>query len=85
MNKKFLFISFMIVISVLFVGCSTTSKEELSKSTFIELSVEKYGSVLVDKETRVMYWNTEGNRNYGALTLLVNPDGTPRIWKGAEN
>ena len=93
MNKKFLFIAFMIVISTLFVGCSSGGKydreaileEELSNGMFIKLSDERYGSVVVDKETKVMYWKSEGSRNCGTLTLLVNPDGTPRIWKGAEN
>ena len=92
MNKRFLFIAFMIVISTLFVGCSdgkydqvAISKEELSNRMFIELSDEKSGSVVVDKETKVMYWKSEGSYNCGVLTLLVNPDGTPRIWKGAEN
>jgi len=36
----------------------------------------------VDKSTGVMYWVSDNSYNRGNLTLLVNPDGTPRIWEG---
>jgi hypothetical protein len=38
--------------------------------------------VLVDKATGVMYWMSNGGYNGGNLTLLINADGTPRIWEG---
>lgn len=41
-----------------------------------------FGYVLVDKDTHVMYWMSGGDYNNGNLTLLVNADGSPKIWNG---
>ncbi len=49
---------------------------------FYECQKVPYGRILVDRETRVMYWMSEGQGNYGTLTLLVNSDGTPKVWDG---
>ena len=40
--------------------------------------------VMYNKDTKVMYWSTYGPYNTGTLTLLVNADGTPQIYKGSE-
>ena len=29
-----------------------------------------------------MYVISQGTRNYGNFTVLLNPDGTPQVWKG---
>lgn len=49
---------------------------------FMVVSDEIRGMVLVDKATGVMYWVSDIRYNRGTLTLLVNADGTPRIWEG---
>ena len=41
-----------------------------------------YGYVWIDRETGVMYWVSDGPHNSGTLTLLVNADGTPKVWDG---
>jgi hypothetical protein len=46
------------------------------------VSNEWSGKVLVDKATGVMYWMSYYTNNIGNLTLLLNADGTPRIWEG---
>lgn len=38
-------------------------------------------TILYDRDTKVMYSMSNYDRNYGILTLLVNADGTPKIWK----
>ena len=48
---------------------------------FMTVSDEYCGIVVVDKITRVMYWQSDGGYSHGILTMLVNPDGTPRIWE----
>lgn len=42
------------------------------------------GYILVDQHTGVMYWMSfdEYRNTYSAITLLVNPDGTPKVWDG---
>lgn len=48
---------------------------------FMMVSYEINGMVMVDKATGVMYWASDNSDNRGNLTLLVNADGTPRIWE----
>ncbi len=55
---------------------------ETDNRMFMVVSNEMSGKVLVDKATGVMYWMSYSSNNYGSMTLLVNPDGTPRIWEG---
>lgn len=71
-----------------------TNKKGVNKMTRLEkvikslelcfVIIESYndGDILVDKQTGVMYWKTTAASNSGNLTLLVNADGTPKIWKG---
>lgn len=40
-------------------------------------------TILVDRDTKVMYSMSNYDRNFGILTLLVNADGSPKIWKDA--
>lgn len=87
--KRFL-ILLLIVLVVTLCGCSSKGKlsendimiGEMDGTMFFRVSEESSGRVIVDKATRVMYWLSCGSYNYGTLTMLVNPDGTPRIWEG---
>ena len=38
--------------------------------------------VVYHRDTKVMYTVSHSTYNNGNFTLLVNPDGTPMIWKG---
>lgn len=38
--------------------------------------------IVYDNETKVMYAVSNGHYNYGNLTLLVNADGTPKLYDG---
>lgn len=49
---------------------------------FVEIESTMYWSVVFHRDTKVMYAVSEGDKNYGTFTLLVNPDGTPMIWEG---
>ena len=55
---------------------------EADDRMFMMVSDEINGRVMVDKATGVMYWASDNSYNRGNLTLLVNADGTPRIWEG---
>lgn len=35
-----------------------------------------------DRDTGVMYCMSNGYHNSGTLTMLVNADGTPKVWEG---
>ena len=55
---------------------------EVDNRMFMAVSDEISGRVMVVKATGVMYWASDNSYNRGTLTLLVNADGTPRIWEG---
>ena len=88
--KRVAVIVIILLVMLMLCGCSSTGKVDSQRITtaavdnrmFMIVSHEFCGYVLVDKTTRVMYWMSEDSHNYGILTLLVNPDGTPRIWEG---
>lgn len=42
------------------------------------------GYILVDQQTGIMYWMTfdEYHGTYSPITMLVNQDGTPKVWNG---
>ena len=40
--------------------------------------------IVYDNDTKVMYSKSTLSGSYGALTLLVNPDGTPRLYEEEE-
>lgn len=88
-----LVLALVLALGLMLAGCSTGKVDSQKIATaavdnrmFMIVSHEFCGYfcgyVLVDKTTRVMYWMSEDSHNYGILTLLVNPDGTPRIWEG---
>ena len=38
--------------------------------------------IVYDNETKVMYAVSDGDYNRGVLTMLVNADGTPKLYEG---
>lgn len=86
MQKKLMLALLLLIVAIFLCGCSgTMSRKENIKDdrSFVLLErYDQYGDVIVDTETNVMYWVSEGGHTYGIMTLLVNPDGTPKIWTG---
>lgn len=87
--KKILAIALLALLVMTLTGCSTGKMDEevilnseRDNAMFFLVSREQRGWVIVDKTTRVMYWLSNAPYNCGTLTMLVNPDGTPRIWEG---
>ncbi len=87
--KKSAILAVMLVV-VMLVCCACGIKDVEPKNTQTENAIfKKYcngygGIVVVDTETNVMYWLSEGNHNLGSLTLLVNEDGTPKLYQKQE-
>lgn len=83
---KKLVLVFLLAVAVLIVsGCSDGMDEEPHAGTSkMFTKVETCGSfeVVYDKDTKVMYVVSSASYNCGNVTLLVNSDGTPKIWKG---
>lgn len=51
-------------------------------SMFVEIERAMEWRVCYHRETKVMYAVSATPDNYGNFTLLVNPDGSPMIYKG---
>lgn len=80
--KKIVFLVLMIILLLTLCGCSTMSKiddeNKVEKTRFIKIESYDTGSIVVDSETNVEYWISEGAYNGGTLTMLVDENGNPK-------
>ena len=92
-NKKFLTIVislFMIIFGL--IACvnstiyATDSNNNYNGKMFTRVYTDTDFYVVYDNETKVMYAVSHGGGfnkyNYGNLTMLVNADGTPKLYEG---
>lgn len=78
MKKTLLVIVLVLILIVSLCGCEEGRSGNPAKS--IQQCTE--GMIVVDSTTGVMYWMSTGAYNVGTLTLLINADGSPKIWEG---
>lgn len=84
--KKLKIIVLTIALSgVLLFGCAANSTEtkviEDKPSMFIMVENGPTWDVYYHRDTKVMYVVSDGSYTYGNFTVLVNPDGSPMLWK----
>lgn len=87
--KKRILACVMIIatISMLMIGCtSVNGTDETSDridNMFVRVGRNSWldAWIVYDTETKVMYTISEVAYNRGTMTLLVNQDGTPKLWK----
>lgn len=83
--KKAVAILFVFALLML-CGCegkATVNSEGLQEESMFVLVEDAYiFSVVYHRDTKVMYAISRGGYNSGNFCLLVNPDGTPMLWKG---
>ena len=76
----------VVFIFMAFLMCSSdsTTADAASNMGFEVLDGGTWDSVWVvyDVETGVMYAMSNGSKNMGTMTLMINPDGTPRVYEG---
>lgn len=77
------------VLSAGLTGCidadterASNSEGESAKSMFVEVEETAYWKIVYDRETKVMYAVSSYSSGAGKFTLLVNTDGTPKLWDG---
>lgn len=78
----------LLVSTAVLTGCK--AEEFVSKlpvvdgyeDRFIPVSNEHYGMIVYDSMTGVEYWMSTPAYNQGTLTLLVDSEGKPLIYKG---
>ena len=78
----------LLVSTCILTGCK--AEEFVSKlpvvdeygDRFIPVSDEHYGMIVYDSMTGIEYWMSTSAYNQGTLTLLVDSEGKPLIYKG---
>lgn len=86
-NVKKTFIVFVMIVAMAFglIGCHDDSQpKELKSVDGSSFLIVEYGvnyEIVYHKETKVMYIVSNGERNRGNFTVMVNADGTPMTYK----
>ena len=72
----------LVVVVLFFVGCDDTNTSvKASGDVFVMVSKNFSYAVMYDRETKVMYAISDATYNQGNFTMLVNADGTPKLYK----
>lgn len=58
------------------------SKEKESYFAVVYYDSSLQAKIVYDRDTKVMYAVSRGSNNGGNLTMLVNEDGTPKLYEG---
>lgn len=81
---KRLVLMFLLVVTVLAAsGCSYGMDEEPradAPSMFVKVEDCGTFNIVYDRDTKVMYTVSSSDYNFGNVTMLVNADGTPKVW-----
>ena len=81
MRKKL--ITAIITATLLIAGCSDTVNVSEGHDEMMTKIEDEWGyTIYVDKDTNVMY--IKGSGDGGTFTVMLNADGTPKIWQGEE-
>jgi len=73
----------LVIMVLFFVGCDNTNNSvRANDDVFVTVSCKSEYQIVYDKETKVMYVMSNSSYNMGNFTMLVNADGTPKLYKG---
>lgn len=85
MKNKLIVLLCVIGMTLSLYGCtyaSVNKENVITESMFICVEETYNWKIVYNKENKVMYCVSTGGYNCGNFTLLVNPDGSPMIYKG---
>lgn len=80
--KKFLAIIILVFVFI-FTGCGE-SQSYSGDNMFVVVQSNFTYKIVYHKDTKVMYAISCDDKNAGNFTLLVNPDGSPMLYKESE-
>lgn len=78
----------LIALMMSLCGCEASQVPEVPMvdgSMFIVVEDGTFYEVVYHNSTKVMYVVSKGYCNVGSFTVMLNPDGTPMLWKGADD
>lgn len=79
MKKKIFPITAFVTAMFLIIGCNNTANASAGQDEMMVMVEHNISySTWVDKDTGVMYLSTAGS----SFTVMLNADGTPKIWQG---
>ena len=86
MKKKIILAALLAVMMFALCACGMESGKVDAAEDGIFMVYHRYfnGEVLVDTQTNVMYWMSTGTHNSGTLTMLVERDGSPKIYRDGD-
>ena len=87
MKRLIICIAAILAFAMLLSSCQSTSGTNNIDNMFVKVGQSNqcpHIVILYDRDTKVMYSMSSYDRNCGILTLLVNADGTPKIWKESD-
>ena len=89
MTKRIIYALLCVIFALFLVGCCTPIErvdEKPQKTVSMFVIVEGSGMdsyrIVYHRDTKVMYAVSCGTYNTGNFTVLLNPDGSPMLWKG---
>lgn len=77
----------ILLAGVLLIGCWDSTEAQAKYNMFDEHRVDNEHLILVDRDTKVCYLQYGSTRNnitgetYGGITIMLNADGTPKLWE----
>lgn len=80
--KIFILIGFVTIGLLVLTGCTTSINADNKR--FIEIDVQSGHSIIVDKNTKVMYLTVNSGNGFwskNGITVLVNKDGKPLLYE----
>lgn len=86
--KKIVLLTLMIILLLTLCSCDRTNTmddksygNKVESTRFVKIESYEYGSIIVDNDTNVEYWLSEGLYNKGTLTMLIDENGKPKVRK----
>jgi len=81
--KKLIIPVLIVLLMLTACGNPIQNEQESSQaaSKFVVLEDAYKWTIVYDKDTNVMYAISNGLYNVGTFTMLVNADGTPKLWE----
>lgn len=78
----------MLLSAALLIGCGSSTVEQgepiMASGVFERHSIDRDYAILVDKETKACYLeykHSSGYAGHGGITVMLNADGTPKLWE----